>query len=61
MADAKPSMRPPKKSEEGASAPSKDQPIIQYFGEGADKVKFNVDPKAKLIRVYANGMILTDY
>lgn len=37
------------------------KPEIQYFGEGADKVKFEVDPKAKLVRVYSNGMILTDY
>lgn len=36
-------------------------PEIQYFGEGADKVKFEVDPKAKLIRVYANGVVLVDY
>lgn len=37
------------------------KPEIQFFGEGADKVKFEVDPKAKLMRVYANGMILVDY
>lgn len=38
-----------------------DKPIIQYIGEGADKIKFEVDPKAKLIRVYNDGMILVDY
>lgn len=38
-----------------------DKPNIQFFGEGADKVKFDVDPKAKLIRVYSTGMVLTDY
>lgn len=37
------------------------KPNIEYFGEGADKVKFEVDPKAKRIRVYNDGMILVDY
>jgi hypothetical protein len=37
------------------------QPEIQFFGEGADKVKFEIDPKAKLIRVYGNGIVLVDY
>lgn len=36
-------------------------PKIEYFGEGAEKIKFTVDPKATVIRVYANGLILTDY
>ena len=57
MADATPS-RPsiPKKPE-----PAKGGPKVEYFGEGADKIKFTVDPKATRVRVYANGMILTDY
>jgi hypothetical protein len=38
-----------------------DKPVIQYFGEGAEKVKFEVDPKAKLIRVYGTGIVLVDY
>jgi hypothetical protein len=45
-------------------APATDKsakPEVQYFGEGADKVKFEVDPKAKLIRVYSTGMVLVDY
>lgn len=58
MANAKPSS--PSRKPEGASAP-KGEPEIKYFGEGADKIKFNVDPKAKLIRVYADGRILVDY
>lgn len=37
------------------------KPDIQYFGAGADKIKFEVDPKAKLIRVYADGLVLVDY
>lgn len=37
------------------------KPSIELFGEGADKVKFEVDPKAKRIRVYNDGMILVDY
>ena len=44
-----------KKTAEGGSAQ------IEFVGEGADKVKFTVDPKAKRVRVYANGLILTDY
>ena len=61
MADAIPAQSAPKKEPKGALAPKGNQPEIQYFGEGADKVKFNIDPKAKLIRVYAGGMILVDY
>ena len=59
MADAK----PVNLGVEDTPAPVKksDKPNIQYFGEGADKVKFEVDPKAKLIRVYANGCVLVDY
>lgn len=51
-------------SKVGNTTPVKEQsdkPVIQYFGEGADKIKFEVDPKAKLIRVYNDGMILVDY
>jgi hypothetical protein len=36
-------------------------PVIEYIGEGAEEVEFTVDPKATTIRVYANGIILTDY
>lgn len=56
MANAKPSRLTdePKKEE-------KSKPEIQYFGEGSDKIKFEVDPKAKLIRVYDTGMVLVDY
>lgn len=36
-------------------------PIIEYYGEGANDVKFNTDPNATRIRVYADGRILTDY
>jgi len=59
MADAK----PVNLGVEDTPAPSKksDKPNIQYFGDGADKVKFEVDPKAKLIRVYGNGIVLVDY
>lgn len=47
----------------GAEEPQekKDTPVIQYFGEGAEKIKFEVDPRATLIRVYANGVVLVDY
>ena len=40
---------------------NKQEPIIEYFGEGAEDVKFNVEPDATRIRVYATGLILTDY
>jgi hypothetical protein len=57
VADANPAMKveTPKKSAK------EDKPEIQYFGEGAEKVKFEVDPKAKLIRVYGSGIVLVDY
>lgn len=61
MADAIPAQSAPKKKSEGASAPKEASPVIEYLGEGADKVKFTVDPKARLIRVYADGRILVDY
>lgn len=57
MADAKPATLAPEKPAKKES----NKPEIQYFGEGADKVKFEIDPKAKLIRVYGNGVVLTDY
>lgn len=59
MADAKPSRLAPAKP---APAPSNPEgPKVEYFGEGAEKIKFTVDPKASRIRVYANGCVLTDY
>lgn len=57
MADAKPATLAPEKPVKKES----NKPEIQYFGDGADKVKFEIDPKAKLIRVYGNGVVLTDY
>ena len=57
MADAKPSRPQPSKKPE----PPPGGPQIEYFGEGADKIKFTVDPKATRIRVFANGCVLTDY
>lgn len=44
-----------------AETDSKKEPIIEFYGEGAKDVKFNIDPNATLIRVYADGRILTDY
>ena len=55
MANAKPARLVDEPKEEQKA------PKIEYYGEGADKVKFEIDPKAKLIRVYANGIILVDY
>lgn len=46
---------------DGADIENKQEPIIEYFGEGAEDVKFNIDQNATRIRVYATGLILTDY
>ena len=32
-------------------------PPIEYIGEGADKVKFTINPKAVKYVVHANGMV----
>ena len=37
------------------------EPIIEFYGEGAKDVKFNIEPNATRIRVYADGRVLTDY
>jgi hypothetical protein len=34
---------------------------IEYMGEGAKDVKFNRDPKATRIQVFADGRVLQDY
>ena len=34
---------------------------VDYIGKGADKVKFEADPKAKKIRVYDDGFVVIDY
>ena len=44
-----------------ADTKKQNEPIIEYFGEGAKDVKFTIDPNAALIRVYSDGRILTDY
>lgn len=46
---------------DAAETENKQEPIIEYFGEGAEDVKFNIDQNATRIRVYATGLILTDY
>jgi hypothetical protein len=60
VANANPASAAPKKTPKAPVEESKG-PKIEYFGVGAEKVKFTVDPKATSIRVYANGLILTDY
>lgn len=42
-------------------APEQTKPVIEYYGDGAKDVKFEIDPKASLIRVYGDGRIVTDY
>ena len=58
MARANPANKPQPNE---AETDKKKEPVIEYFGEGANDVKFNVDPNATRIRVYADGRILTDY
>lgn len=48
-------------AEDKAPVDKSAKPTVQYFGEGAEKIKFEADPKAKLIRVYSNGVVLVDY
>ena len=55
MANAKPSRLTDVKPE------VQDGPIIEHYGDGAKDVQFNIDPKAHRIRVYANGMVVTEY
>lgn len=44
-----------------AQAQETPKPVIQYLGEGAENVKFEIDPRAALIRVYADGRVSVDY
>lgn len=44
-----------------AEAPETNKPVIEYFGEGATDVQFEIDPRAVRMRVFADGRILTDY
>lgn len=59
MARANPANKP--QPNEAGETENKQEPIIEYFGEGAENVEFNIDPNATRIRVYATGLILTDY
>ena len=59
MARANPANKPQPNDE--AETENKNAPIIEFYGEGAEDVKFNIEPNATRIRVYATGLILTDY
>ena len=59
MARANPANKP--QPNDAAETENKQEPIIEFYGEGAEDVKFNIDPNATRIRVYADGLILTDY
>lgn len=61
MARANPANKPQPNEAETETKKKKEEPIIEYFGEGAKDVKLNIDPNATRIRVYADGRILTDY
>lgn len=34
---------------------------VTFIGEGAEKIKFTVDPKAKKTVVYADGIVVSSY
>lgn len=36
-------------------------PVIEYFGEGAEDLKVEIDPKAIHVRVYSTGLVISDY
>jgi len=57
MAKANPATEVPEETTEVVTG----KPNIQYYGEGAKDVKFEVDPRATLIRVYGTGVVLVDY
>lgn len=59
MARANPANKP--QPNDAAETENKQEPIIEFYGEGAEDVKFNIEPNATRIRVYATGLILTDY
>ncbi len=59
MARANPANKP--QPNDAAETENKQEPIIEFYGEGAEDVKFNIDQNATRIRVYATGLILTDY
>jgi len=59
MARANPANKP--QQNDAAETENKQEPIIEFYGEGAEDVKFNIDQNATRIRVYATGLILTDY
>lgn len=58
MARANPTNKTQPQNDDGAKP---QEQVIEYFGEGAEKVKFEKDPKATRIRVFADGRILIDY
>lgn len=59
MARANPANKP--QPNDAAETENKQEPIIEFYGEGAKDVQFNIDPNASLIRVYEDGRVLTDY
>ena len=59
MARANPANKP--QPNDAAETENTQEPIIEFYGEGAKDVKFNIEPNATLIRVYEDGRILIDY
>ena len=59
MSRANPANKP--QPNDAAETENKQEPIIEFYGEGAKDVEFTIDQNATRIRVYATGLILTDY
>lgn len=58
MADDKQPSPAPKK-EVKPTVVDKAPSNVEFVGEGAEKIKFTPDPKAKLIRVNSSGIVQT--
>lgn len=62
MATAKKLSAAPQDEVKQADIPPAPRPTnIEFVGEGAEKIKFTVDPKAKKTVVYADGVVVTSY
>lgn len=48
-------------TEEELNAPPPSNQIIAYIGAGAEKIKFEPQPQARVIRIYANGNVVYSY
>lgn len=61
MAKTTPTSAAPKDEAKEIEKVSKAPVNVEFIGDGADKIKFTVDPKAKRTRVYDSGIVVVDY